>query len=116
MQSEPIGPCPKCAAADPPLENVIRGNSRAYGCSSWKSRKEPGCGFVIWKSTKGRDITEDDAKQVIEAGHTDWMDFKDRQGPFRGRLVLQEDKTVAVEREDQGEEEVPAADEVTKAA
>jgi hypothetical protein len=45
------------------------------------------------------------------------VDFKDRKGPFRGRLVLQEDKTVAVEREDQGQEPAPAAaDEVTKAA
>ncbi len=106
---EVIAPCPKC-------DGEIRENSRAYGCSSWKSRKEPGCGFVIWKSTKGRNISIEEARQVIEAGKTDWMDFKDRKGPFRGRLVLQEDKTVAVEREDQGEgiEEAPA--EVTKAA
>jgi hypothetical protein len=38
------------------------------------------------------------------------MEFKDRNGPFRGRLVLQEDKTVAVQRED----EVAAAE--TRAA
>ena len=111
---EVIAPCPKC-------DGEIRENSRAYGCSSWKSRKEPGCGFVIWKSTKGRQISVEEARQVIEAGKTDWMDFKDRKGPFRGRLVLQEDKTVAVEREDQGEgtEAAPAEappDEVTKAA
>ena len=71
---------------------------------------------MIWKSTKGRNISIEEARQVIEAGKTDWMDFKDRKGPFRGRLVLQDDKTVAVEREDQGEATEVASDEVTKAA
>jgi DNA topoisomerase III len=91
---ETIATCPRCGGE-------IRENSRAYGCSSWKSRKEPGCGFVIWKSTKGRAITADEARQVIEQGATDWMDFKDRKGPFRGRLVLTPEKTVEVQREDE---------------
>jgi DNA topoisomerase III len=91
---ETIATCPKCGGE-------IRENSRAYGCSSWKSRKEPGCGFVIWKSTKGRQIAPDEARQVIEQGASDWMDFKDRKGPFRGRLVLTPDKTVEVQREDE---------------
>jgi DNA topoisomerase III len=91
---ETIATCPKCGGD-------IRENSRAYGCSSWKSRKDPGCGFVIWKSTKGRAITADEARQVIEQGASDWMDFKDRKGPFRGRLVLTPEKTVEVQREDE---------------
>jgi DNA topoisomerase III len=91
---ETIATCPKCGGD-------IRENSRAYGCSSWRSRKEPGCGFVIWKSTKGRAITADEARQVIEQGASDWMDFKDRKGPFRGRLVLTPEKTVEVQREDE---------------
>ena len=91
---ETIATCPKCG-------QEIRENSRAYGCSSWKSRKEPGCGFVIWKSTKGRQISVEEARQVIESGVSEWMDFKDRKGPFRGRLVLQPDHTVAVQREDE---------------
>ncbi|MGZ4170852.1 MAG: topoisomerase C-terminal repeat-containing protein, partial [Solirubrobacteraceae bacterium] len=98
---ETIASCPKCGGD-------IRENSRAYGCSSWKSRKEPGCGFVIWKSTKGRQISADEARQVIEQGASDWLQFKDRQGAFRGRLVLQEDRTVAVEREDAGAAEAAA--------
>ena len=94
---EKIADCPKC-------DGEIRENSRAYGCSSWKSKKEPGCGFVIWKSTKGRQISIDEARQVIENGASDWMDFKDRKGPFRGRLVLTPDQTVEVQREDEGTE------------
>jgi ssDNA-binding Zn-finger/Zn-ribbon topoisomerase 1 len=91
---ETIAKCPKC-------DGDIRENSRAYGCSSWKSRKEPGCGFVIWKSTKGRQISADEARQVIEQGASDWMDFKDRKGSFRGRLVLTPENTVEVQREDE---------------
>ena len=94
---EKIADCPKC-------DGEIRENSRAYGCSSWKSKKETGCGFVIWKSTKGRQISVDEARQVIEHGASDWMDFKDRKGPFRGRLVLTPEQTVEVQREDEGTE------------
>src|SRR6476661_6758457 len=94
---EKIADCPKC-------DGEIRENSRAYGCSSWKSKKETGCGFVIWKSTKGRQISIDEARQVIEKGASDWMEFKDRKGPFRGRLVLTPDQTVEVQREDEGTE------------
>ena len=43
--SEPIGDCPT-----PDCGGKIVENSRAFGCTSWKSRKEPGCGFVIWKT------------------------------------------------------------------
>ncbi len=109
---EVIAECPRCAARGE--QNEIRENSRAYGCSSWKSRKEPGCGFVIWKSTKGRQITVEEARQVIADGATDWLDFRDRKGPFRGRLVLTADQAVEVEREDSGG--VRASDESSQAA
>ena len=90
---ETIATCPRCGGE-------IRGNSRAYGCSSWKSRKNPGCGFVIWKSTKGREITPEEAKLVIEQGSTGPLEFRDRQGSFVGRLVLTDDKSVEVVRAD----------------
>ncbi|HWH66086.1 MAG TPA: DNA topoisomerase, partial [Gaiellales bacterium] len=93
---ETIATCPRCGGE-------IRGNSRAYGCSSWKSRKNPGCGFVIWKSMKGREITPEQAKQVIEQGSTGPLEFRDRQGAFTGRLVMTDDKSVEVERADSAE-------------
>ncbi len=43
-----IGDCPT-----PGCGGQIVENSRAYGCTSWKSRKNPGCGFVIWKRERG---------------------------------------------------------------
>ena len=60
-----IGPCPNC-------DGQIVENSRAFGCTSWKSKKNPGCGFVIWKSQRGRgEVTRELAKQMLERGETE---------------------------------------------
>jgi hypothetical protein len=58
---------------------------------------------VIWKSMKGREITPEEAKQVIEQGSTGPLEFRDRQGPFTGRLVMTDDKSVEVVRADSAE-------------
>ncbi|HEX2109988.1 MAG TPA: DNA topoisomerase 3 [Gaiellaceae bacterium] len=83
-----LGPCPRCGAV---TGEIIRENSRAFGCTSWKSRDEPGCGFVIWKQIAGRTITPEIARQLIEEGRTrDVLSgFRSRnKKPFRARLVL----------------------------
>jgi DNA topoisomerase-3 len=79
-----LGPCPRCG-------ETIRENSRAYGCTSWKSREEPGCGFVIWKRVAGRTLTPEVARQLLEEGRTREVlsGFRSKNGkPFRARLVL----------------------------
>ena len=79
-----LGPCPRCG-------QTIRENSRAYGCTSWKSKEEPGCGFVIWKRVAGRTLTPEIARQLLEEGRTrDVLSgFRSKAGkPFRARLVL----------------------------
>jgi DNA topoisomerase III len=79
-----LGPCPRCG-------ETIRENSRAYGCTSWKSREEPGCGFVIWKRVAGRTLTPEIARQLLEEGRTREVlsGFRSKNGkPFRARLVL----------------------------
>jgi DNA topoisomerase III len=58
---EPLAPCPT-----PGCEGQIVENSRAYGCTSWKSRKSPGCGFVVWKRDKGQDVSREEAIERIE--------------------------------------------------
>ena len=58
---EPIGECPT-----PGCGGQIVENSRAYGCTSWKSRKNPGCGFVIWKREKGHEVTLEEAAARLE--------------------------------------------------
>jgi DNA topoisomerase-3 len=89
-----LGPCPRCGAE---TGEIIRENSRAYGCTSWKSREEPGCGYVIWKRVAGRTITPELARQLIENGRTNEVisGFRSRAGkPFRARLVLNDEGKV----------------------
>src|SRR6188508_2807637 len=89
-----LGPCPRCGAE---TGEIIKENSRAYGCTSWKSREEPGCGYVIWKRVAGRTITPEIARQLIENGRTTDVlsGFRSRAGkPFRARLVLNEEGKV----------------------
>ena len=83
-----LGLCPRCGAE---TGEIIRENSRAYGCTSWKSREETGCGFVIWKRVAGRTLTPELARQLLEEGRTREVlsGFKSRAGKhFRARLVL----------------------------
>jgi DNA topoisomerase-3 len=83
-----LGLCPRCGAE---TGEIIRENSRAYGCTSWKSKEEPGCGFVIWKKVAGRTLTPEIARQLLEEGRTREVlsGFKSRAGKhFRARLVL----------------------------
>jgi DNA topoisomerase-3 len=108
-----LGLCPKCGAE---TGEIIKENSRAYGCTSWKSREEPGCGFVIWKKVAGRTLTPEVARQLLEDGRTREVlsGFRSRAGkPFRARLVLKEDGKVEFEfpvsrkrQAEEGEEEV----------
>ncbi len=89
-----LGLCPRCGAV---TGEIIRENSRAYGCTSWKSREEPGCGFVIWKQVAGRTITPEVARQLLEEGRTREVlsGFRSRnKKPFRARLVMNEDGKV----------------------
>jgi DNA topoisomerase-3 len=83
-----LGLCPRCGAE---TGEIIKENSKAYGCTSWKSREETGCGFVIWKRVAGRTITPELARQLLEEGKTKEVvsGFRSRAGkPFRARLVL----------------------------
>jgi DNA topoisomerase-3 len=83
-----LGLCPRCGAE---TGEIIKENSKAYGCTSWKSREEPGCGFVIWKRVAGRTLTPEIARQLLEEGRTKEVisGFRSRAGkPFRARLVL----------------------------
>ncbi|MGB2875004.1 MAG: DNA topoisomerase 3 [Gaiellaceae bacterium] len=89
-----LGPCPRCGAE---TGEIIKENSKAYGCTSWKSREETGCGFVIWKRVAGRTLTPEIARQLLEEGKTKEVisGFRSRAGkPFRARLVLNEEGKV----------------------
>jgi DNA topoisomerase-3 len=92
-----LGPCPRCGAE---TGEIIRENSKAYGCTSWKSREEAGCGFVIWKRVAGRTLTPEVARQLIEERRTREVlsGFRSRGGkPFRARLVLNDEDKIEFE-------------------
>jgi DNA topoisomerase-3 len=105
-----LGPCPRCGAE---TGEIIRENSRAYGCTSWKSREEPGCGFVIWKRVASRTLTPEVARQLIEEGKTREVlaGFRSRGGkPFRARLVLNDEGKVEFDFPARAEKGEPAAE------
>ena len=106
-----LGPCPRCGAE---TGEIIRENAKAYGCTSWKSREETGCGFVIWKRVAGRTLTPEVARQLLEEGKTKEVlsGFRSRAGkPFRARLVLNDEGKVEFEFPARAREKEPAASE-----
>jgi DNA topoisomerase III len=106
-----LGPCPRCGAE---TGEIIRENAKAYGCTSWKSREETGCGFVIWKRVAGRTLTPEIARQLLEEGKTKEVlsGFRSRAGkPFRARLVLNDEGKVEFEFPARARTKEPAASE-----
>jgi DNA topoisomerase-3 len=106
-----LGLCPRCGAE---TGEIIRENSKAYGCTSWKSREEVGCGFVIWKRVAGRTLTPEIARQLIEERRTREVlsGFRSRNGkPFRARLVLNEEDKIEFEFPVRAQSKEPAATE-----
>jgi DNA topoisomerase-3 len=104
-----LGPCPRCGAK---TGEIIRENSRAYGCTSWKSREETGCGFVIWKKVAGRSITPELARQLLAQGRTNDVisGFRSRGGKhFRARLVLNAEGQIEFEFPTRSQTAQPAA-------
>jgi DNA topoisomerase III len=106
-----LGPCPRCGAV---TGEIIKENSKAYGCTSWKSREEVGCGFVIWKRVASRTLTPEVARQLIEERRTREVlsGFRSRNGkPFRARLVLNDEDKIEFEFPVRAQTKEPAATE-----
>ena len=106
-----LGLCPRCGAE---TGEIIRENSKAFGCTSWKSREETGCGFVIWKRVAGRTLTPEVARQLMDEGKTKEVlsGFRSKAGkPFRARLVLNGEGKVEFEFPARARSKEPAATE-----
>src|SRR6266487_4227546 len=106
-----LGLCPRCGAE---TGEIIKENSKAYGCTSWKSREEVGCGFVIWKRVASRTLTPEIARQLIEERRTREVlsGFRSRNGkPFRARLVLNDEDKIEFEFPARAQTKEPAATE-----
>src|SRR5438128_2137920 len=104
-----LGLCPRCGAE---TGEIIKENSKAYGCTSWKSREEVGCGFVIWKRVASRTLTPEIARQLIEERRTREVlsGFRSKAGkPFRARLVLNDEDKIEFEFPVRAQTKEPAA-------
>jgi len=70
-RSAGLGSCPICKQGE------ITESARAYGCSRYRS----GCGFTIWRQVAGVNLSEDQARALIERGFTDRIDgFRSKAG------------------------------------
>lgn len=81
-----IGRCPACGG------DVVE-SPKAYGCSNWKT-SDGACKFAIWKNIAQRELSEDEAKALLEYGETEVLDgFVSKKGNnFSAKLVLEDDK------------------------
>jgi DNA topoisomerase III len=62
---------------------------KGYGCSNYKT----GCGFVVWKESFGRTLTDAMVKTLVEKGKTGKLKFGgDREGEeaYEARIVLKD--------------------------
>ncbi len=77
-----IAVCPKCG------KNVVE-FPKSYSCESGKG----GCGFVVWKTISGKNISAAQAKKLIEKGKSDLIKgFTSKAGkPFDAYLYLPKD-------------------------
>ncbi len=65
---QPIAPCPV-----PGCGGDIVDRPKTYGCNSWKSPRNRGCGYVLWKRPRGseQDVTVEEAQARVEADRAD---------------------------------------------
>jgi DNA topoisomerase-3 len=76
-----LGPlrCPKCG-----LGRIIEGR-RGFGCARYRE----GCDFVVWKEVAGRQLTAEEARQLIATGRTGLLQgFTDGRSRLEARLRL----------------------------
>ena len=87
-EKEPIGTCPKCG------KEVLE-TAKAYSCFGGKD----GCGFIIWKTIAGKNISAAQAKKLVIKKKSDLIKgFKSKTGKvFDAYLLLKDDFSVGFE-------------------
>jgi DNA topoisomerase-3 len=55
-----IAPCPS-----ENCDGEVLAKEKSYSCSSWRSPKETGCGFVLWRARKDGTVLDDDAARAL---------------------------------------------------
>jgi DNA topoisomerase-3 len=80
-QPSGIGSCPRAGCGG----HIFMGR-KGYGCSNYRT----GCGFVIWKESLNRTLTDTMVKALIEKGKTSKLKFggKADEEAFEARIIL----------------------------
>ena len=58
IERREIGPCPLC-------DGMIVEMPVSYSCTSYRSKKEPGCGYTLWRTQGTKEITPEEAMQLV---------------------------------------------------
>ena len=87
-EKEVLGACPKCG------KKVLE-TAKAYSCCGGKD----GCGFIIWKTIAGKNISAAQAKKLVIKKKSDLIKgFKSKTGKvFDAYLLLKDDFSVGFE-------------------
>ena len=77
-----IGRCPLCG-------NDIVERSKSWSCTGYNKDDPNSCHFSIWKMTSGTNIEEDTARQILQTGESDELEFTSRAGKlFKSKLII----------------------------
>ena len=87
-KKDSFGTCPVC-------QNNVVEYSKSYSCESGKDK----CGFVIWKSIAGKDISKAQLNKLLTKKKSDLIKgFKGKSGKdFDAHLILRDDNTIGFE-------------------
>jgi len=88
-ERKPVARCPR-----PGCGGQLFMGRKGYGCSHYKE----GCGFVIWKDSFGKKLSDSMVRQLAEKGRTGKLKFTGEDGrSYEGQLVLHDAVTGALE-------------------
>ncbi len=79
-----LGTCPLCK------KGYVRITAKGAGCNRWKE----GCTFMIWKEQRGKELSEEQMKELVANGQTKVIKGfkkKDGSGKYDARLFLNEE-------------------------
>lgn len=85
-----LGSCPQCK------EGSVRQTPKGAGCSRWRE----GCTFMIWREQYGKELTEENTKDLLEKKRTEVIkgfQKKSGTGTYDARLILNDEFKIRLE-------------------
>jgi DNA topoisomerase III len=89
-ESADFGVCPQCK------QGTVRSTPKGAGCSRWKE----GCTFSIWREIWGKELTDDQIKELVQKRRTQQIKGfkkKDGSGTYDASLVLNDEFKVRLD-------------------